>query len=65
MVEKSIIYFEKCGKVNTEKTLQASKKRADELGIHHIVVATTLGSTAHAAAEIFNDPKYTFTFVNT
>ena len=64
MVEKSIIYFEKCGKVNTEKTLQASKKRADELDIRHIVIATTLGSTAHAATEIFNDPKYNLVAVN-
>lgn len=58
MVEKSIIYFQKCGKANTEETIKASKRRAEELNIRNIVVATTRGTTALAASEIFNDPKY-------
>jgi uncharacterized protein len=64
MVEKSITYFEKCGKANTKETLLASKKRADELGIRHIVIATTRGSTALAASEVFNDSMYKIVAVN-
>ena len=30
-MEKNIVYFEKAGKVNTEKTLLLAKERAEEL----------------------------------
>jgi hypothetical protein len=58
MFEKSTLYFEKCGQENTKETIKASKRRADELKIKNIVVATTRGSTALAATETFNDPKF-------
>jgi hypothetical protein len=58
MVVKSVVYFEKCGKANTEETMKASKRRADELNLRNIVVATTRGTTALAASETFNDSRY-------
>jgi len=51
--EKSILYFEKVGEGNTDETLKASKKRADELGIKDIVVASTRGPTGVKASEVF------------
>lgn len=46
-------YFEETGTANTDAVLAIAKKRAEELGIDTIVVATTLGSTGVKAAEIF------------
>jgi hypothetical protein len=51
--EKSIFYFSEPGEVNTDETLKVAKDRADELGIRNIVVATTRGSTALKAVEVF------------
>jgi len=53
VVEKSIIYFDKPGEVNTDRVLEAAKKRADELGIRDIVVASTRGGTGVKAVEAF------------
>lgn len=64
MVVKSIIYFEKCGKENTKETLEASRRRADELNIKNIVIATTRGSTALVASETFNNSKFNIVAVN-
>jgi hypothetical protein len=54
-MESSVIYFEKRGKGNTDETLQLAKKRALELGIKTIVVASTHGFTALRTAEIFRE----------
>ena len=54
-VEKSIYYFTKPGKANTEDTLRFVKSRADELGIDTICVATDTGYTAFKAREILPD----------
>ena len=54
-LEQTIIYFGKSGPENTAKTLEAAKKRAKELGIKDIVVASTHGGTALKAAEVFKD----------
>lgn len=51
--EKSILYFEKIGEENTEETLKISKKRANELGIRDIVIASTRGPTGIKASEVF------------
>ena len=56
-MEKSIIYFERKGVGNTDKTLEAARKRAEELGIRDIVVATTHGGTAIKAGDAFSDMK--------
>lgn len=52
-MERNIVYFEKKGKQNTEKTLRLARIRAEELGIGQIVLASTHGYTALKAAEIF------------
>ncbi len=52
-MEEKITYFEKAGRDNTETTLSIAKKRADELGIKTILVASTVGDTAARAVDIF------------
>ena len=46
-------YFEKPGKENTQRTLELAKKRAEELGIRTILVASTRGDTGVKACESF------------
>lgn len=52
-MEGKIVYFDKPGPENTEEVLSIAKLRAEELGIRSIVVATTVGSTAVRAVEVF------------
>ena len=52
VLKKSILYFEEPGDY-TDETLKASKERADELGIKDIVVASTEGTTALKAVDVF------------
>ena len=47
------VYFEKPGKKNTDRTLELAKQRADELGIHTVLVASTRGDTGVQAAQQF------------
>ena len=56
-MEKTIVYFEKGGVENTASTLEAAGRRAKELGIKDVVVASTHGGTAIKAAETFRDLK--------
>lgn len=49
----SSTYFATPGRGNTEAVLQIAKRRADELGIRSILVASTFGDTGVAAAELF------------
>ena len=53
------MYFEKPGKVNTEKTLTLACERGRELGIDEIVLATSTGATAQSALKICKDFKIT------
>lgn len=46
------MYFEKAGNENTQRTLQIAKEEAIKRGIKHIVVASTIGDTGLAAAEL-------------
>ncbi|MEM2970187.1 MAG: pyruvate kinase alpha/beta domain-containing protein [Candidatus Bathyarchaeia archaeon] len=57
MTVKSITYFDKPGSKNTDETLNLACKRASELGIRDIVVASTHGKTALKAAEVFDTKK--------
>jgi uncharacterized protein len=50
-----ILYFSETGKINTARALAVSKKRALELGIKQILVATSHGNTAKEAAMVFQD----------
>jgi hypothetical protein len=56
-LEKTILYCDSTGAENTELVLAAAKKRAKELKIRDVVVATTHGETAIRAKEVFADPK--------
>lgn len=53
MSRKEILYFESPGEVNTDKTLEIAKERADELGIKDLVIASTRGGTGVKAVEVF------------
>lgn len=50
-MEKSILYFDNVGESNTDAVIGAAAKRASELQISHIVVASTSGKTALKMAE--------------
>ena len=56
-MEGKIVYFDKPGSDNTEEVLRIAKKRAAELGIKTIVVATTIGNTAVRATKILKGMK--------
>jgi hypothetical protein len=49
----SCIYFKKTGRENTGKTLEVAAKKAEELGIQNVLVATTSGETGLMATNIF------------
>ena len=53
--DKIIRYFDKPRPQNTEKTIEIAKKRAKELNIKYIVVATSSGETGIKVAEAFKD----------
>jgi len=44
-------YFEEAGKVNTAETIEIALKRAEELGIKKVVVASNTGETALAVLD--------------
>lgn len=50
-----IAYFEKPGPDNTDATIAAAVKRADELGIRTLVVASTTGDTAERLRQAIGD----------
>jgi uncharacterized protein len=56
-MKSSTVYFEKQGKENTAETLRIAKKRAEELGIKTVIVATTFGDTAVQAVKVFKGMK--------
>ncbi|MBU1052384.1 MAG: hypothetical protein KKC46_00965 [Proteobacteria bacterium] len=51
------MYFDKPGKINTEKTLKLAFERGKALKIKEVVVATSKGDTAKKALEIFEGFK--------
>jgi hypothetical protein len=56
-MQGKIVYFDKPGVDNTEEVLRIAKKRATELGIKTVVVATTVGNTGVRATEVFKGIK--------
>jgi uncharacterized protein len=52
-LESRTVYFEKPGKDNTEAVFDLAKKRAAELGIKTVIVASTTGETAVKAVDSF------------
>jgi len=57
MIEKSIVYFETPGPENTYKVLELVKKRAAEVGIDTVILASTRGDTAKKAMSLLNGNK--------
>ncbi len=55
MTVKEITYFDKRGPQNTGAVAQAVKKRCEELGIRHVVVASNTGDTALKFWEVLKD----------
>jgi uncharacterized protein len=56
-LEKTILYCESTGSSSTDLVLAAAKKRAKELKIKDVVVASTHGGTAIKTKAIFADPS--------
>ena len=56
-MEKTILYFEKPGKANTDETLKIARARAEQLGIRQVVVASSHGYTARRVEDIFSGLK--------
>ena len=56
-MELATVYFDKPGKDNTDEVLEIAKKRAQELGIKTVIVATTVGDTAAKAVGVFKAMK--------
>lgn len=50
---REIVYLEHVGRGNTKKVLELAKKRARELNIKNIVVASDTGETGVMATEVF------------
>jgi len=57
MTEIQSVYFPEPGSENTEKTFEVAKRRAEELGIKTIVVASTSGETGLKAVKAFASYK--------
>lgn len=55
MIEIQSVYFPGPGSANTEKTLEIAKKRAEQLGIKTVVVASTSGETGVKAVKLFTN----------
>lgn len=56
-METKITYFEKPGKQNTDAVMEIVKKRAQELGINTVVVASYRGYTADKAVRALDGLK--------
>ena len=52
-MKEQIVYFEKPGRENTAEVIQLVKERARARGISKVVLASTRGGTARAAADAF------------
>jgi hypothetical protein len=55
VLEQRILYFDEPGEHNQKKLIEFAKKRADELGIRDIVVASSHGGTALAVKQEFEE----------
>jgi len=51
-MEAQTSYFDKAGTGNTDEVLALAKARAEELGIRHLVVASSTGDTGARAARL-------------
>ncbi|MDP2646668.1 MAG: pyruvate kinase alpha/beta domain-containing protein [Desulfobacterales bacterium] len=53
-METQTVYFDKPGRKNTAEVLRIARKRAEELEITTIVIASTTGAAAVAAMDVFS-----------
>lgn len=53
MLMRQVVYFEKPGAQNTDDTIKFAMERATELGIKHVVVASSSGDTGVKVARAF------------
>jgi len=51
--EKKIVYFDKMGKGNTHHVLKLARERFEELGLRHVIIATSYGDTPVKALDYF------------
>ncbi len=56
-IESKAVYFENPGAVNTDEVLRIAKKRAGELGIRTVLVASTTGETAVRAVNVLSSMR--------
>ena len=56
-MEAKIVYFAEPGGKNTDQVLRLAKRRAEELGLKTILVASTTGDTALKAMEVFKGTR--------
>jgi hypothetical protein len=56
-METQTVYFEKPGRENTPEVLRIARRRAEELKIETIVIASTTGATAVQAMDVFSGRK--------
>jgi uncharacterized protein len=54
-MRKDILIFEKPGPANSRETVEAAVRRADELGVKHLAVASTTGQSALLLKEAAGD----------
>lgn len=52
--EKSIYYFDFCGEQNTKTVLELAQKRAEELNINKVIIASETGESALKAVNILD-----------
>jgi hypothetical protein len=57
MMESQTVYFSEPGSVNTHKTIEIAKRRAEQLGIGTMVVASTSGETGVKAVKSFANSR--------
>jgi hypothetical protein len=63
MVERKVVFFDSSGEHNTLEALKIAKDCAEENGIKNVVVASTRGSTAAKARDVFKNSKINFIVV--
>jgi len=56
-VERTVVYFDKPGRANTAATLGLAVREAERRGIGKIVLASTTGESARAAARLLADTQ--------
>ena len=56
-MKKYITYFDKIGDINTDEVLNLAKERYKELGLKHVVIASSSGDTAVKALRYFKSEE--------